>query len=137
MPRMIRFHLDEHVNPRVAAGLRLRGIDVTTTTEAGLLRTSDEDHIAFAVSQNRVIFTQDADFLRLHAAGISHPGIGYCAGEPLAGRHHSSSGADLGVARTGRDAQPCRIPLTLPQHLTKRTAHFFPNISSTTQQPRT
>ena len=26
----------------------------------------------------RVIFTQDADFLRLNVSGIEHPGIAYC-----------------------------------------------------------
>jgi len=31
MPRTIRFHLDEHVPHAVADGLRIHGIDVTTT----------------------------------------------------------------------------------------------------------
>ncbi|WP_366558093.1 DUF5615 family PIN-like protein [Okeania sp. SIO3B5] len=29
-------------------------------------------------NQNRVIFTQDRDFLRLHYAGFLHSGIAYC-----------------------------------------------------------
>ena len=33
---MLSFHLDEHMHPAIAAGLRRRGIDVTTTFEAGL-----------------------------------------------------------------------------------------------------
>ena len=37
MPRTIRFHLDEHCDPAIAAGLRLHGVDVTTTPEAHLL----------------------------------------------------------------------------------------------------
>ena len=37
MPRANRFHLDENVDPRVAAGLRLLGADVTTTADAGLI----------------------------------------------------------------------------------------------------
>ena len=28
---MLSFHLDEHIHPAIAAGLRRRGIDVTTT----------------------------------------------------------------------------------------------------------
>jgi hypothetical protein len=36
MPRTIRFHLDEHCATALAEGLRHRGIDVTTTPEAGL-----------------------------------------------------------------------------------------------------
>jgi hypothetical protein len=44
----IRFHLDEHVASAIAEGLRRRGIDVTTTADAGLLDAPDEDHLAFA-----------------------------------------------------------------------------------------
>lgn len=36
MPRTIRFHLDEHCDPAIAAGLRRHGIDVTTTQEVGI-----------------------------------------------------------------------------------------------------
>lgn len=75
----IRFHLDEHVDHEIAMGLRNRGIDVTTTTDAGLLQASDEDHLAFALRENRVIFTNDHDFLRLHSQGVEHAGIAYCA----------------------------------------------------------
>jgi predicted nuclease of predicted toxin-antitoxin system len=78
MPNSIRFHLDENCDPRIATGLRFRGIDVTTTVEAGLLQATDEDQVAHAVNQGRVVFTQDADFLRLHAAGHQYPGIAYC-----------------------------------------------------------
>ena len=78
MPRTIRFHLDEHCDPAIAAGLRLHGVDVTTTPEAGLLHAEDEDHIAFCVASGRVVFTQDQDFLRHHAAGIEHRGIAFC-----------------------------------------------------------
>ena len=78
MARTIRFHLDENCDRAVAEGLRRRGIDVSTATEAGLLSATDEQHIAFAISQNRILFTQDRDFLRLHAAGLPHPGIAYC-----------------------------------------------------------
>jgi predicted nuclease of predicted toxin-antitoxin system len=78
MPRTVRFHLDEHCNPATAAGLRRLGIDVTTTVDAGLLQASDEEHAAFALAQARVIFTQDQDFLRIHANGTPHAGIAYC-----------------------------------------------------------
>lgn len=77
MAGQIKFYLDEHVPNAIAAGLRRRGVDVFTVQEAGLLGAADEDHLALAVSQSRVIFTQDADFLRLHAAGREHPGIVY------------------------------------------------------------
>ena len=78
MPRTIRFHLDEHCDPAIAVGLRLHGVDVTTTPEAGLLHAEDEDHIAYTPRTSRVVFTQDQDFLRLHAAGVEHRGIAFC-----------------------------------------------------------
>jgi predicted nuclease of predicted toxin-antitoxin system len=34
--------------------------------------------IRFAASSRRVLVTQDADFLRLHAEGVAHAGIAYC-----------------------------------------------------------
>ncbi len=77
MNERVRFYLDEHVNPAVAAGLRRRNIDVLTTQEADMLGASDEEHLALAASQNRVTFTQDNDFARLHARGIEHAGIVY------------------------------------------------------------
>ena len=75
----MRFHLDEHVDPAIAQGLRLRGIDVTTTVDANLLSAPDESHLEFARREVRVIFTNDADFLRFATAGIEHEGIAYCS----------------------------------------------------------
>ena len=75
MARTIRFHLDENCDPRIAAGLALHGVDVTTTLEAGLLHVSDEAQLAYAVAQGRAIVTQDTDFLRIAAAGQETPGI--------------------------------------------------------------
>ena len=74
----IQFHLDEHISTSIAAGLRRRGVDVTTTAEARLLGADDRAQLAFAASQGRVMVTQDADFLRLHAEGTIHAGIAYC-----------------------------------------------------------
>lgn len=74
----IRYHLDESVNHAVAAGLRQRGLDVTTTTDAGLLGADDKDQLDFAHANGRVAVTHDSDFLRLAAAGSEHSGIAYC-----------------------------------------------------------
>jgi predicted nuclease of predicted toxin-antitoxin system len=74
---VIRFHLDENVDHAIAHGLRLRGVDVTTTSDAGLIGADDPQHIAYARAEGRVIFTQDQDFLRRHAAGDAHLGIVY------------------------------------------------------------
>lgn len=74
----IRFHLDEHIDPDIAAALRRHGIDATTTQEAGLRTASDDVQFEFAKSQQRVIVTDDADFLRLAAVVGDHPGIVVC-----------------------------------------------------------
>lgn len=79
MPQTIRFHLDENVDPAICRGLRLRGINVTTTPESKLLTTSDEEQLKFALNESRVVFTQDRDFLRLHESEVKHSGIVYCA----------------------------------------------------------
>ncbi len=77
MPGRIRFYTDEHVSRAVVKGLRQRGVDVLTVPEAGLMGASDEEHLARARSEGRVLFTQDDDFLRLAAAGYPHAGIVY------------------------------------------------------------
>jgi hypothetical protein len=65
----VRFHLDEHIPTHVAAGLRRRNIDVTTSAEAGMIATSDLAQLQSA---------DDAGFLRPHAEGVPHAGIAYC-----------------------------------------------------------
>jgi predicted nuclease of predicted toxin-antitoxin system len=74
----IRFHLDEHIPPAIAVALRKNGIDVTTTTQAGLLTRSDERHLDFARESGRVIVTHDSEFLRIAQGTTDHPGIAYC-----------------------------------------------------------
>jgi predicted nuclease of predicted toxin-antitoxin system len=75
---MLRFHLDESVSSAIASGLRRRGIEVTTATDTELRHASDEEHLAFAFRERRVLVTHDADFLVLAAKGIPHAGIAYC-----------------------------------------------------------
>jgi len=78
MTERIRFHLDENVDSAIADGLRRRGIDVTMPNDVGLIGATDDEHLAFAISQNRVILTQDDDFLSMAKGGISNCGIAYC-----------------------------------------------------------
>lgn len=42
-----------------------------------MLGASDAEHLTYALRTQRVLFTQDADFLRLAAAGVPHAGIVY------------------------------------------------------------
>ena len=76
-PPKIKYYTDEHVAKAVVKGLRRRGIDVLTVVEANLLGASDEQHLIKSKNDSRVIFTQDDDFLRLHASGRQHAGIVY------------------------------------------------------------
>ena len=62
MPNPIRFHLDENVDHAIAYGLRRHGIDVTVTSEVGLLHAPDDEQLAFARDSARVIVTHDEDF---------------------------------------------------------------------------
>ncbi len=77
MPKPVKFYLDEHVHPAIAAGLRRRGVEVLTSQEAQMLGVPDKSHLTLAQNEGYVIFTQDIDFLRLHAAGEKHAGIVY------------------------------------------------------------
>ena len=69
----IKFYMDEHVHPGITKALQEHGIDVLTAQEADNLDVDDEEHLQFAYSEGRVIFTQDEDFLRV----INHKGIAY------------------------------------------------------------
>ncbi len=70
--------MDEQVELAIAEALRRRNIDVTTTPEVQLLGATDEEQLAFATFQKRVIFTNDDDFLVFHQRGLEHYGIAYC-----------------------------------------------------------
>lgn len=59
--------------------MRRRGLDVTTTVEAGLRSAPDADHLSYARENRRVILTFDSDFLSLAQSGVPHAGIVYCA----------------------------------------------------------
>jgi predicted nuclease of predicted toxin-antitoxin system len=71
----LKFQTDEHIPSAVIAGLKRRGIDVLSTPQAALLGATDENQLTFATQQQRVMITQDDDFLILHAQGVQHAGI--------------------------------------------------------------
>jgi len=72
MSDRIRYYVDEHVSKAVVKGFRERGVDVLTVFEAGMMGAADKAHLQFAKQEKRIIFTQDTDFLRLHASGKAH-----------------------------------------------------------------
>ena len=77
MPGTIRYHLDESCRLSIARALRHRGIDVTTTSDAGLLGATDEQQLDYAHSTGRMLFTHDPDFIALHDAQFPHAGLIY------------------------------------------------------------
>ncbi|MCA9432275.1 MAG: DUF5615 family PIN-like protein [Candidatus Omnitrophica bacterium] len=82
----VQFYTDEHVSKAVVRGLRQRGVNVLFVVEAKKQGVSDEEHVEFAISEGRVIFTQDDDFLRIAASGKSHHGIVYAPQRTPIGR---------------------------------------------------
>ena len=65
--------------------LRQRGHDVLTIQESGNAnrQMSDEDVLAFAVSQNRTLLTLNRKhFVRLHNKSAEHAGIVVCTYDP-------------------------------------------------------
>jgi predicted nuclease of predicted toxin-antitoxin system len=75
----VKFYTDEHIAKAVVKGLRARGIDAVTSAEAKMLASSDEQQLAFARQEGRVIVTYDNDFLKLHTDGIAHAGIAFAS----------------------------------------------------------
>lgn len=75
----LQFYTDEHIARAVVNGLRSRGVDVLTVPEANMMGATDVAHLELAARQQRVILTQDEDFLRLHAQGMPHSGIVYAS----------------------------------------------------------
>jgi predicted nuclease of predicted toxin-antitoxin system len=73
----IHWYMDEQVPLAVTHGLRRRRIDVITVQELHETSASDEHPVELAALLMRVIFTQDADYLRIAATGKPHAGIVY------------------------------------------------------------
>ncbi len=77
----VALYLDHHVPRAVAAGLRLRRVDVLTTAEDGAQELDDRALLDRATALGRVLFSQDVDLLveasRRQAAGIPFSGVIY------------------------------------------------------------
>lgn len=77
----IRFYFDEDaMDADLIHALRIRGVDVTSALEQGMIRRPDSDHLEFATSQGRVLYSFNVgDFQRLHnealTQGKQHAGI--------------------------------------------------------------
>lgn len=74
----LRLYMDAQVPRVVAEQLGVRGVDVLTAQEDGHDEAPDEELLTRAGNLRRVLFTQDADFLREGALRQER-------GEPFAG----------------------------------------------------
>lgn len=74
---MLRYFFDEHIPWAIADQLQRRGIDVLTAQGAGRANKEipDEDQLAFAASVDRVLVTEDRDFIPLAQNQQPHAGI--------------------------------------------------------------
>ncbi len=77
----IALFIDENIPRAITEGLRLRGIDVVSVQEDGVVGLADPDVLNRATSQGRVLFTFDQDFLveatTRQADGIEFAGVIY------------------------------------------------------------
>lgn len=53
--------------------LRIRGVDLVTALEQGMIRRDDADHLELATAQGRVLYSFNVrDFQRLHTEYLKH-----------------------------------------------------------------
>lgn len=91
----VRIYVDEDAEEHaVVEGLRNRGIDVLTATDAQLGGATDPEQLAHAVREGRVLYSLNVgDFARIHrdclTQGVDHfgiiaiPGQRYSIGEKI------------------------------------------------------
>jgi hypothetical protein len=77
----VRLFVDEDaMADALMTGLRARGVNLLTASEAGTRKLKDDEQLEFATAQGRVLYTFNvSDFYQLHTAwaiqGKSHAGI--------------------------------------------------------------
>lgn len=77
----IQLYLDEDtMDADLIHALRIRGVDLVTALEQGMIRRDDADHLELATSQGRVLYSFNVgDYQRLHTEylteGKRHSGI--------------------------------------------------------------
>lgn len=77
----IKLYLDEDsMDNDLTQALRVRGVDVLTAHDLGLLRAPDAEHLAAATADGRTLYSFNVgDYMELHtaylAAGKEHAGI--------------------------------------------------------------
>ncbi len=102
--------MDVHVPASVTEGLRRKGIDVLTAQDDAAGRMSDEDLLTRATALNRVLFTQDIDFLGIAARWQQR-------GDPFAGLLFAAQGTPIG--RLIDDAELCLLCFSADEFLNR------------------
>jgi hypothetical protein len=78
---VIQLYADENVDEGIVRGLCLRGLDIITAVDAGMIGKTDSEQLSHAFIHGRVLLTSDQDFLELHfrwmQEGRQHAGIIY------------------------------------------------------------
>ncbi|MBM3239910.1 hypothetical protein FJZ31_26800 [Candidatus Poribacteria bacterium] len=69
----IRLYFDEDsMRHALVEALRMRGIDVLTALEAGMIERDDSEHLDYATEHGRVLYSFNiGDFYRLHTEYLS------------------------------------------------------------------
>jgi len=74
--KRIKIYADESVNVAIVEGLKRRGVEAFSAKDTDKLGLTDQQQIEVTAKKQAVIFTHDADFLRI-AIHKQHPGIIY------------------------------------------------------------
>jgi len=59
----LNFYMDHNVHGAIVQGLRDRGVDCLTALEDSMAEAADDSILQRAMELNRVVFSQDTDFL--------------------------------------------------------------------------
>lgn len=92
----MKLFLDENISPLHARELRAKGYDALAVVEAGLSGASDEIILEFAVREDRILVTLDADFANALRFPAEHT-LGWCAFASI-----RQSSTQSGILFTGR-----------------------------------
>ncbi len=80
MSRILLYVDEDAMDGDFVEAVRVRGVDVITVADAGMLHRTDEEQLAWATERGRVLFSCNVgDFYHLHTErleqGMSHAGI--------------------------------------------------------------